>query len=534
MKWNVRFVAGIFVLLVPGAVFSAAVDFDRQSITIALTQEPPNLDSTQTTDLVSFFILGHVNEGLVRYDRRGRLSPGVAESWDVTENKITFRLRRNAKWSDGSRLTAHDFVFAWRLLNDPEHAAPYASIMYPIKNAEKIQKSELPTADLGVTALDDFTLRVELENPCGYCLSVMVHAAFYPIKQEFFEAQAGRYGAEVKNLLFNGPFKLTEWIHGARLNMVKNGLYWDSDLISLQQIEIGYITEDNRTRLNLYRDNSIALVRLGGETVRDAASQGMRLRTFANGGLAYLRFNTIAGRPTANRKIRQAISLVFDADEFVNRIIAIPGYKTSYSFFPSWLRGVNDSFSNEFPVEKVTVDIRRAQQLIKESKRELALEQLPPLTLLTVTSPTGAKIAEYFQGRLKQTLGLDIKVDQQTFKQYLDKSLRADFDLCLASWYPDFDDIVTYADLLASYNANNRGRYSNPEYDRWLHRLQTSSDRSMRMVAAAELQRIILFDVPVLPLAETGSVYIQHPKLKGVVRRVLGADPDYTYARVIR
>lgn len=513
--------------------YGAGVDFKNQSITIALLQEPPNLDTTRTTDLVSFFVLGHVNEGLVRYDRRGRLSPGVAESWDVTDEKITFYLRENARWSDGSPVTAADFVFSWQLINDPKTAAPYASIMYPIKNAEKVQKGELPLQSLGVRAVDPATLVVELENPCGYCVAVMVHAAFYPVKQSFYESQGERYGAEVENLLFNGPFKLTSWIHGSKLIMVKNDNYWNQSIVNLNQISIGYITSDNRTRLNLFRDGSIALARLGAETVLDAVEQGIRLRTFVTGGMAYIRFNTMNDRFTANKKIRQAIQLVFDSDEFVNKIIAIPGYKSSYSFFPSWLRGVDDRFIKEYPVEKPRSDIKKARQLISEAKAESGLEEIPDLTLLTVTSPTGAKIAEYFQGQLKQTLGLEIKVDQQTFKQYLEKSARGDFDLCVSSWYPDFDDIVTYADLLGSHNANNRGRYVNPIYDEWLARLQGSSDPQVRMQAAAELQRIIVEDVPVLPMAETGSAYVQHPRLKGVIRRALGADPDYTYARVV-
>jgi len=524
----------ISCLFLSATAFADAVNFENQSITIALTQEPPNLNSTRATDLVSFFVLGHVNEGLVRYDRRGRLSPGVASSWEVETDNITFHLREDARWSDGSQLTAHDFVYAWRMMNDPNTAAPYASIMYPIKNAEKIQKGDLPTDALGVTASDNFTLRIELENPCGYCVAMMVHISFYPIKASFYEEHGERYGADVENLLYNGPFYMSEWTHGAQMKFLKNNHYWNSDTIHLNEINIAYITSDNRTRLNLFRSNSIALARLGAETVRDAAEQGVRLRTFLTGGIAYLRFNFIDEKITKHKKLRQAIKLSFDAEEFVNKIIAIPGYKAAYSFFPSWLQGVDDKFVNEYPLADTQVDLEKARRLISELKTELGIEELPALTLLTVSSPTGAKIAEYFQGKLKVDLGLEVKVDQQSFKQYIDKTNRGDFDFSLSSWYPDFDDLMTYADLLASYNGNNRVRYINPEYDRWLSILQKSADRKVRMDAGAKLQGIIIEDVPVLPMAETGSAYVQHQQLKGVVRRVLGADPDYTFSRVIK
>jgi oligopeptide transport system substrate-binding protein len=514
-------------------LLAAAVDSTRQTITIALTQEPPNLDATQSTDIVSFFVLGHVNEGLVRYDRRGRIVPAVASEWVVEDSHIDFTLRDDARWSDGSYVTAADFVYAWQLLLDPATAAPYASIMLPIKNAAAIIRGDMAPSALGVKALSTRKLRVELERPCGYCISLMAHATFYPIKQTFHETQGSRYGSEANTLLYNGAFTLDHWIHGTQLTLTRNTHYWDRAAVTLTAINIDYITEDNRARLNLYRDGSIALARLGAETVADAASQRLRLRTFASGGLSYLRINVEPDRLMSELKLRRAMSLVFDSDEFVNKVIGIPGYKPSVSFFPSWLPGDNRAFAEEHPLSKPMHDLVLAKQLVDEVKTKNGVKDLPSITLLTVASPTGAKVAEYLQGLASQHLGLTIKIDQQTFKQYLAKAARGDFDLAISSWYPDFNDVMTYADLLASWNGNNRGHYNNAEYDRWLEILQASSVTQERMMAAAKLQDIIRHDVPVIPMAETGSAYLQHPKLRGVVRRVLGPDPDYSRARVL-
>lgn len=518
----------------PQLCVAQAVDYNHQTITIALTQEPPNLNTMQTTDLVSFFVLGHVKEGLLRYDRRGRLVAGVAESWEVDDLEVTFHLRKNARWSDGKAVTAHDFLFAWRHIIDPASAAPYASIHYPILNAEAIHKGDKAVTELGVSAPDDLTLKVSLQNQCGYFLKLMAHAAFYPVREGFFNQQDERYAAEPENLLYNGPFKLVSWVHGASLLMQKNPEYWDSNSITLNQIKIGYITADNRTRLNLFRDNSISLVRLDGETVKDAASQKLKVRTFVTGGVAFLRFNVRKGKPAANANIRKAIQAVFNPEIFVNRIIAIPGYRPAYSFFPSWLAGVDGKFQQEYPISPVNIDEMHARELISKARKELADSQVPALVLLTVASPTGNKISEFLQGLLKSKLDLDLRIDSQTFKQYLAKSRNEEFDLLLSSWFPDFDDIMTYADLLGSGNPNNRGGYESEEYDRWLRVVQGATDQRARMDAAAQLQRMIKNEVMVLPMAETGSAYVQHNKLKGVVRRVLGADPDYTYARVIK
>lgn len=516
----------------PLPLMAKAVDAESQSITIALLQDPPQLDSTRTTDLVSFFVLGHVAEGLVRYDRRGRIAPGVAERWDVTPTRMTFHLRSDARWHDGKPVVADDFIYAWSLINDPDYAAPYAAIMNPIKNAEQVQNGDLPLSALGVSAPDSQTLVVELESACGYCLSLMAHAAFYPVRREFHQGAGENYGAEPDTLLYNGPFRLTEWTRGARLRLEKNETYWNADAISLNQIDVGYITEDNRTRLNLFRDGQIALARLGAETVRDAAEQGMRLRTFVSGGMAYLSFNTRAARATNDVRVRRAIQAVFDPDEFVNRIIAVPGYRPAYSFFPSWLAGVEEPFAEEYPLAKLPVDFERGRALIDAAIKDRGGEPMT-LTLLTVTSPTGARIAEYFQGLLSTRLGIEVKVDQQTFKQYLQKVRDGNFDIALSSWYPDYSDVATFADLLGSRNPNNRGRFDDAAYDEALMRVLRSADTAERMKATNQLQLIIRDQVPVLPMAETGSAYLVHPQLRGVVRRVLGPDPDYTYSRVL-
>ena len=511
----------------------AAIDYEHQRITIAITQEPPNLDSSRTTDLVSFRILGHVNEGLVRYDRRGRIAPGVAESWQATEDGIRFRLRTDAKWSDGTRIVADDFVYAWRLLVDPDRASPYAAIAIPFKNAAAISRGEVTARDLGIEAISDRELEVRYETGCGYCVALMTHAAFFPIQRSFHQRQGDRYASEADALLYNGAFVLSDWTHGSRLVLDKNPEYWDAASIALNRIDIGYVTEDNRSRLNLFRDQAIAYTALGIDTVTDALDQGLRMRTFASGGLSYLWFNHREGRATADRSLRLAIAYAFSVDDYVNRVIGIPGYKPAYSFFPSWLNGVEGKFADEFPVEERARDVELARQHLQAHLTQHSGRiRETPLVLLTVSSPTGVRVAEFFQGIISETLGIPVTIDQQTFKQYLVKSRAGDFDIALSSWYPDFDDVVTYADLLGSYNANNRGRWRNDDYDEQLAILVRASDPSVRMASAGALQQLIFQNLPVLPLAEIGSAWVQHPQLKGVARRVMGPDPDFTYARV--
>jgi oligopeptide transport system substrate-binding protein len=530
-RWSL-FGLGLCLLWAAPILGEGAVDAQKQRIQIALGEEPPQLNSTKSTDQASFFVLGHVKEGLLRYDKRRRLAPGVAERWEINAEGATFYLRQDARWSDGKAVTAHDFAFSWKLAVDPANASQYAFIMYPIRNAEAVNQGQMPLDSLAVTVVDNHTLKVEFERPCGYFLSLTAFGTYFPVREDFYRSRGERYAADAQDLLFNGPFKLASWVHGASLRLEKNEHYWGREAVKLDIIDAPYMTTDTRARFNLFKDGNIATTGLDSETLKDALAQKYKIRKFADGAVFYLEFNFRDGRLTGNKKLRQAIQAIYDPRELVDKVIAIPGNVPGRSLFPEWLQGVEKSFRKEYPAPEAKVDIAVGRRLLEEARGELGLDAWPPLVLLTGQSPTSAKQAEYLQNLFKETLGLDLKIDKQTFKQRLAKMTSGDFDIVAAGWGPDFNDPMTFGDLFASWNENNRGRYANDGYDRQVRLAQDSADAKTRMQAFAEIQRIIFADVAILPQYERGSVYVQHPKLKGVLRNIIGTDPDYTYARV--
>ena len=513
-------------------VNATSVDFDSQTITIALTQEPPQLNSMKATDQVSVFLLGHVMEGLVSYDRRGNIVPGVAERWEMTDNEVTFWLRRNARWSDGSPVTANDFIFAWRKALDPATASEYAFILYPIKNAEAINKGKMAPSELGATAVDDYTIHVELEHPTAYFIKLGAFVTYFPVREAFFDSQGDNFAADADALLYNGPFKMTEWVHGASLKLVKNDMYWDKDSVKLNAIDADYITADTRARLNLFIDGKIAFTTLDDETYKDALRQRFRIRSFETGSVFYLSYNHRPGRPTHNVNLRKAIQHVFDPDEFVNRVLATPGNLPGESLFPVWIKGLHGKFRQEYPAPRAEVDIDKAKAYLARARHDLGVKKIRPLVLLVGDSPTSAKQAEYLQGLLKARLGLNIKIDTQTFKQRLAKMTAGDFDMVAAGWGPDFDDIMTFGDLFTTWNLNNRGRYSNPAYDNLVRLAMHTTAPQVRMDAMGKCQQILYDDAVILPEYEQGVIYLLNPKLRGVAFRVVGSLPDYTHAYV--
>jgi oligopeptide transport system substrate-binding protein len=520
-----------------GQVAGEAIDVSGASITLAYPYEPPQLDGTRATDVTSSFVLGHIMEGLLRQDEHGVIVPAVAESWQIEANRATFHLRKAAIWSDGKPVTAHDFVFAWRKVVDPATASEYAFIMYAVKNAEAISKGEMAPDKLGVRATDERTLVVEFQQPIAYFDKLATFKTYFPIREDFYNSRNSRYGADADDLLFNGPFTLARWAHGAHFRFEKNPHYWNRDAIRLNAVDIPYITTDGAAMLNLYKDGKIAMVGgslgLDPEQLNDVMLQRWPMQRFNEGAVFFLEFNHRPGRLTDNANLRKAMQLVVDSGELVNQVIKLPGYLSGRSLFPEWLRGTDGLFRQEHPVAVPKVDVVAARRYLELARKELGLASWPPIALLSDDRPLTIRITEYLQARFKETLGLEIRIDRQIFKQRLAKMKAGEFDIVTAGWSPDYDDPMTFGDLFASWNLNNRGRYKNPELDQQVRIAMAELDPPTRMNAFARVQDILVEDAVIIPMYERGQVFVTDPRLQGVVRRVIGTDPDFTHAHVV-
>ncbi|ALO45246.1 peptide ABC transporter substrate-binding protein [Pseudohongiella spirulinae] len=507
-----------------------AVDVESNIITSYLRDEPPQMNSMLATDAISGMVLAHVNEGLLRYDEYGELVGGVAERWQLDGNTMTFWLRDNARWNNGETVTAHDFEFAWKNLLSPDLGSQYAFILYPILNAEKANNGEVPLDEVGVEALDDHTLVVTLETPIAYFDRMVAFVTYLPVNEEFYRQTNGRYGADADQMLYNGPFMMTSWVHGASLQIRKNPYYWDADRIKLNGVDFAHMTSDANTLLNLFKDGQIVMADLNSEMLEEALFQGWQLERFMEGTVFYIEFNHRDGRLTRNRNLRMALQLAQDSGELVNRVIKLPGYLPGESLFPTWLQGVEDTLREEFPAPVYSRDVALAREYLQKAMDELGLSEPPTLTLLTGDTPTARMQAEYYQEVFGRNLGINIVIDAQIFRQRLDKMTQGEFDMVMAGWGPDYNDPLTFGDLFASWNLNNRGRYANDELDASVRIAQSSLDTRERMQAFANIQRVMHEDVVIIPNYERGYVYVKNPQVQGVLRRVIGAETDFTYA----
>ncbi|MEH6978343.1 peptide ABC transporter substrate-binding protein, partial [Bacillus pseudomycoides] len=240
----------------------------KQVINLTETQEIPTMDTALSADAVSSRVMNNTMEGLYRLDKGDKLVPGVAKSSEKSEDgkKYTFKLREDAKWSNGDPVTAKDFVYAWQRAINPDKAAVSAYIMFDVKNAQKINKKEMTPDQLGVKAIDDYTLEVELEHPVPYFENLMIYPLFYPVNEKYAKEQGNKFGLEANTTLYNGPFVLSDWKHERSFQIKKNPSYWDNKEVKLEEVNFN-IVKDMATAINLYDTKAIDRVILRSEFV---------------------------------------------------------------------------------------------------------------------------------------------------------------------------------------------------------------------------------------------------------------------------
>lgn len=500
-------------------------------VKLALATEPPSLNSLTAVDEYASFLLKHLKEGLMTHNVEGELVGGVAESWVLEPERVVFNLRQNARWNDGKTVVASDFVNAWQRVVDPATPSPYAYLLYPVLNAEAVVNGTLPAISLGVSAINDHTLEVRLERPSPYFLALTAYMTYLPIRDDYLARFGDAYAADAEKQAYNGPFVLSRWVHGASLNLNANAEYWNAEAVSLDGIDVDHITSDPMATMNLFADGSIALAPVGVDNLDLALQRGMPLKQFNTGALYFLRFNFQSDRWTSDIDLRKAISMVYSPRTLVNKIIAIPGFEAAGSIFPRFVTSLGIRLQERYPLPPITMDLDLAREHLQRFMDRHQLSEPPAIQLLTSDSPGAAKQAEFLQNRLQLALGLDVRIDKQIFKQRIAREQQGLFDITMSGWGPDYDDAMTFADLFASWNPNNRGGFSSPEYDELIARAQVSLDAEGRAALFAEMQQRLRDAVAFLPLYEGALVYLQDPRLSGVRRMRFGGDPLLIYAR---
>ena len=532
---KLRFLIAFLLIAVLFSACSGKKSADKEGtaekvLRVNVATEPGTLDPQILTDSVAIQVDGNIFEGLTRQDKDGNVIPGVAESWDVEGNIWTFKLRKDAKWSNGEFVTANDFAFAWERALNPETASEYSYMLYYIKNAEAYNVGDISDfSKVGIKVVDEYTLEVELEKPAAYFASVLSFPTYYPLNEEFYNEIGEEYALEKGNMLFNGPYVIDSWEHDSKIVLKKNENYWNKDMFNIDQIDM-FMINDSNTALNMYLNNELDITGISGDQLPEYKDSS-ELNTYSDGSVWYLELNT-KDKLFSNKKIREAFALAIDRKTLVD-VIRKDGSQVATSFVPKGFPGKNKTFREDYGFE-IFEDGKeeKAKKLFDEGLAEIGYSGPLTVTLLTGNSDAAQKEGQYYQEQLSRKLGIDVKLEQVTFQIRLQRMTSKDFQAVLAGWGPDYNDPMTYMDLWITTGGNNHTGWSNTEYDRLIDLAYNSSDQEERMDAMAEAEKILLTEFPVVPTFFRSRNALVKPNVKGVIFRAVGSERIFDYADI--
>ncbi|GGA18064.1 MULTISPECIES: peptide ABC transporter substrate-binding protein [Psychrobacillus] len=514
---------------------------EEQVLNLIMTAEIPTMDSALVTDAVGFDLLNNVNEGLYRLNQDNVAEPAISEGEPtVSEDGLvyTFKLR-DAKWSDGSPVTANDFEFAWKRAMNPDTASEYGPYMMDgvIKNATAIMEGSAEYTELGVKAVDEKTLEVTLEKPTPYFLSLMSFGTFLPQKEEFVTAQGENYAKNSEALLYNGPFTLANWDGtGLSWQLLKNEEYWDKDTVKLTEINYDVVKEPG-TAVNLYTEGQKDRAGLTGEFAMQYAADP-ELINESETSVFYFKYNQERlgeKTPLANVNIREAMSKGFNKQDLVDVVLANGSVPANYLVPKDFTFDEDANDFRDVNGDMAEFNAEEAKAAFDKGLSELGVSELE-IELLNGDTESAKKMGEYLKNQLETNLpGLTVKLKEVPFNVRLDLDTNQDYEMQIAGWGPDYQDPYTFMNLWLTGGGNNQMSYSNPEYDK----LVTSSvnelaqDPEARWQALADAEKLLIDeDFGIGPIYQRGLMFLQKPYVKGIVAHPFGGDYSYKWAYI--
>jgi len=491
-----------------------------------LSSDPESLDPHKARSVQAAEVLRDIGEGLMSYSAEGSLVGGVAESWSISDDGLTytFKLRDVARWSNGDAVTAADFVFSLRRLVDPATAAFYGQAVAAIANADEIIAGELAPAELGVTAADAHTLVMTLQQPTPYLLSLLTHPSTFPVNP----AAVAEYGNEFtrpEHLLSNGAYQLEAWEPSSVLRLKRNEQYWNNAATAIEAVNYHVLTQE-MTELNRFRAGEIDIT---GSIPPDSFAQvreqyGEQMHIAPYLGVYYYGYNLTKPPFAGNRYLRQALSMAIDRETLVEKVTG-RGEAPAYSWVPP---GVDNYEPIRFSYADLSQEERNAaaRRLYREAGYS---EDLPAeIELRYNTSDTQQRIALAVQSMWADVLGVKTTLVNEEFQVLLENMREAEVtQVFRSSWIGDYNDAHTFLNILQSGNPSNMPRFENEQYDELMRAAAAQVVPLNRRLYLEEAERVLLSEQPVIPLYFFVSKHLVSPRVQGWGDNVL----DYHYSQ---
>ena len=525
-KINIIFILTIIMSLMISCS-SSKTNSSNEGISIFINTgpEPNTIDPSINVTSDAVFYLIHTFEGLVEKDFNGKLSPAVAESWDISDDGLvyTFKLRTNAKWTDGKPVTASDFVYSWQRVVDPATGSQYGYQHEPVKNAKAITAGEMPKESLGIKAIDDYTLEVTLEAPTAYFLELLSFPTFYPLRKDIIDKYGDQWTLKADTYIGNGAFKLIERNRDESLVMIKNTNYWNIDNIVPDKIT--FVLMENET-------GSVAGVK--GGTLHFARSFPRQdIKALQDEGLivikprisSYYYCLNLTNDILKDVRVRRALSLAIDRN-YIVQYVTMGGEKPAGALVPYGISDYEGDF-RENGGEYIDLSEEGYAKNVEEAKRLMAEAGYPngegfPVMEFKADPGIHVKIFEAVQQMWKENLGIDVTLTQEEWAVFLQTRYDRNITMARGGWNGDFDDPVNFMTLCISYSPNNYSVYSNKAYDDMINQVMLSGDQKFRMETMHKAEEMLMKEEAIIPIYYYTEPLLVSPKLKDVYYDSLG------------
>lgn len=477
----------------------------KQEIVVNAMSEPPAIDPAIATDTTSGWVLDHIFEGLYTRDKDGNPVLGAAEDVQVSEDgkTYTFKLREDAKWSDGSAVTANDFEYAWERVLNPETGSPFAFYMYYIKGAEEYNKGKGTVEDVGITAVDETTFEVELNAPLGYFDSLLTLWTFYPVQQKAVEADKN-WAAEANTYVSNGPFEMTGWQHDSNVVIEKNDDYYAKDEVKMEKVTFELVNEAT-TYYQMFKTDELDLVMTLPTDVIESEKENAEYKEVPYYGTYMYMFN-VEKEPFTNAKVRRAFAMAVDRQSLTDNVTKA-GETPAYAMVPGGAETPAGDF-REVGGDYFEENAEEAKKLLAEGMAEEGWDVLPEVTLMYNTAENHKKIAEAVQEMITNNLGVNVKLANQEWGTYLDTTKQGNFQMARMGWIGIFLDPVVNLDYYLGDSPNNRTGWVNEEFDSIMAASKVEQDPDKRYELLHQAEEILMTDMPFMPINFYKNTYL--------------------------
>lgn len=492
----------------PGTSLAASQEIVRH-----IKDEPASLDPVKAVGLPEIPVIRDLFEGLTNQDASGKMIPGVATDWQSNDNKTwIFTLRKDARWSNGDPVTADDFVYSWQRLVDPKNTSTFAwfAELAGIKNAGAIVKGTLTPDMLGVTAIDATHLKVTLDKPVPWFVSLTANFSLFPVPKKVIE-QYGDQWTRPGNLVGNGAYQLQSRVVNEKLVLVRNPHYWDNAHTVLNKVTFVPISEES-SATKRYRAGDIDITESFPKELYGLLKKQLPGEVYTPDqlGTYYYAFNTQKG-PTADVRVRQALSWSIDRNIIAEKVLGT-GEKPAWHFTPDVTAGFTPKAS--FIQQHSQADLNAQAKSLLASAGYGPSKPLD-LTLLYNSSETHQKIAIAVASMWKKNLGVNVKLQNQEWKTYIDSRNSGNFDIIRASWVGDYNEPSTFLSLLTSAHSGNIARFRSPEYDALIAKASRESSATARNDDYNRAEQMIAEQAPIAPIYQYTNGRLIKPYVKG-------------------